>query len=88
MPAKSEFDPKGLIYDSYEIEGITIEECRSIFVDWAISLADGAVAKEHLAALVAQYGDRDHPMTSVLIEGLGDVAAKGRRGGRAGRMKG
>ncbi len=88
MPAKSEFDPKGLIHDSYHIEGITIEECRSIFVDWAISLADGAVAKEHLAALVAEYGHRDHPMTSVLVEGLGDVTAKGRRGGRAGRMKG
>jgi hypothetical protein len=35
-------DPKGLIRESYRIEGITAGECRSILVDWALSLPGGA----------------------------------------------
>jgi hypothetical protein len=31
-------DPKGLIRESFRIEGITGAECRSIFVDWALSV--------------------------------------------------
>ena len=31
-------DPKGLIAESYRIEGISAEQCRSIFVDWALSM--------------------------------------------------
>ena len=31
-------DPKALIRESYAIDGITIEECRSIFLDWALSI--------------------------------------------------
>ena len=31
-------DPKGLIRESYRIEGITPGECRSVFMDWALSL--------------------------------------------------
>ena len=34
-------DPKGLIREAYRIEGITLGECRSIFLDWALSLPDG-----------------------------------------------
>jgi len=37
-------DPKGLIRESYRIEGIGMAECRSIFLDWALSLPDGADA--------------------------------------------
>ena len=33
-------DPKGLIRESYRIEGITEGECRSVFLDWALSLPD------------------------------------------------
>ena len=33
-----EIDWKGLIRESYRIEGIEPEECRSIFLDWAISV--------------------------------------------------
>ena len=28
-------DPKGLVRESYAIEGISAGECRSIFIDWA-----------------------------------------------------
>jgi hypothetical protein len=36
-----EADPKGLIRESYAIEGISDAECRSIFMDWAMSLPAG-----------------------------------------------
>ena len=31
-------DHKGLIREAYRIDGITLPECRSIFLDWALSL--------------------------------------------------
>jgi hypothetical protein len=31
-------DPKGLIFEAFRIDGITDAECRSIFVDWALSV--------------------------------------------------
>ena len=40
-----EADPKGLIRESYAIEGISDAECRSIFMDWAMSLPVGMAPK-------------------------------------------
>ena len=37
----AEADPKGLVRESYNIDGITLGECRSIFLDWALSLISG-----------------------------------------------
>ena len=34
-------DPKGLVRESYAIDGITAPECRSVFLDWALSLKAG-----------------------------------------------
>ena len=34
----AQIDPKNLIADSYKIDGITLSECRSIFLDWALSI--------------------------------------------------
>jgi len=35
---KGDFDdPKALIREAYNIEAITRSECRSIFLDWALS---------------------------------------------------
>ena len=81
-------DPKGLIRESFRIEGITAGECRSIFLDWALSLAPDVAQAEAMRALLATYGaDPAHPMAQVLTEGL-TRAAPGprRRGGRAGRL--
>lgn len=80
-------DPKGLVRESYRIEGITAGECRSIFVDWALSLPTGQPVPEALALLIATYGPANpgHPMTAVLEAGLSAPAAPRRRGGRAGR---
>jgi hypothetical protein len=79
-------DPKGLIRESFAIEGITAAECRSIFVDWALSLPEGTDVPAAAALLMAHYAVQDHPMTGTLREGLAPAAAPIRRGGRAGRM--
>lgn len=81
-------DPKGLIRESYRIEGISKPECRSIFLDWALSLRDGLDQKEAISAVLEHYGAEapDHPMTQVLREGLEAPTGKGRRGGRAARL--
>ncbi len=76
-------DPKGLIYESYRIDGITPEECRSIFLDWALSLPLERNTSATIKGLLAQYHDDQpgHPMTQVLKEGLTTMAAPRRRGG-------
>lgn len=84
--AMSDPDPKGLIRESYRIEGITEPECRSIFLDWALSVTSSD-PRDEIRALLEIYGARaDHPMTGVLTEGLSQAARTGRRGGRAGRV--
>ena len=87
---KTEADPKGLVRESYAIEGITHWECRSIFVDWALSLPVGADTSAAINVLLEQYAKDapDHPMSVVLTEGLGAAAAPKRRGGRLGRQAG
>lgn len=81
-------DPKGLIRESYAIEGITLGECRSIFIDWALSLAAGAEVPAAITTLLAQYATTapDHPMSVTLRAGLEPGAPPRRRGGRAARV--
>jgi hypothetical protein len=80
-------DPKGLIHDSYRIDGITAPECRSIFLDWAISVPEGVEAGTAARSLLDIYAadHPDHPMTQVLEEALLAPAATGRRGGARAR---
>ena len=83
----AEADPKGLVRESYLIEGITPGECRSIFLDWALSLPVGQSVDAALRAVIAHYGAAvDHPMTKVLHDGLGHAEAPRRKGGRAARV--
>ncbi len=82
-------DPKGLIRESYRIDGITPGECRSVFMDWALSLPVGAIVKNALTDLIAVYADAEpgHPMSAVLHEGLTMPEGEARRrGGRAARL--
>lgn len=76
-------DPKGLIFEAYRIDGITEGECRSIFLDWALSLPMDADTAPLLATLIERYGTEapDHPMTRVMQEGLDKAQAPKRRGG-------
>ena len=82
-------DPKGLIRESYRIEGITEGECRSIFLDWAVQVPVGAVTADYIQACLDHYaGDApDHPMTTTLRAGLAPSPGARRRGGRAARVK-
>lgn len=84
----TEADHKGLVRESYAIEGITMAECRSIFIDWALSVPVGLDSMDCLRSLLAHYGpdNAGHPMTSVLTDALMAPAAPKRRGGRAGRF--
>lgn len=83
-------DPKGLIYEAYRIDGISAAECRSIFLDWALSLPIETDTKVTITGLIAQYSNSnasDHPMTAVLTEGLSAMAAPKRRGGWRSRSR-
>lgn len=76
-------DPKGLIGEAYRIEGITKAECRSIFLDWALSLPGDGDRRTELEALLARHGPDhpEHPMTAVMTEGLARADKPRRRGG-------
>lgn len=84
----AEADPKGLVRESYLIEGITPGECRSIFVDWALSIPVGRSVPDAVRVLIATYVTEapDHPMSAVLQEALTAPDVPRRRGGRIGRQ--
>lgn len=89
MKGDPQLDPKGLIREAYRIEGITPSQCRSIFLDWALSLPDATVSGDALRVLLAQYGDAapEHPMTAVMRDGLTTMIAPRRRGGWRSRLR-
>ncbi len=86
---KDHLDPKGLIRESYRIEGISAPECRSIFLDWVLGVAQTADMHEQINELLAIYAPTalDHPMTAVLKDGLAPSATSIRRGGRKARLE-
>lgn len=76
-------DPKALIRESYRIEGITEPECRTIFLDWALSLPSDIDTIDAIKVLGDVYGSQapDHPMTAILKDGEQQLKPRGRRGG-------
>lgn len=84
--SRDPLDPRGLIRESYAIEDIGPEDCRSIFLDWALGAKEGDDGKA-AAALLARYGAEHprHPMTAILRQAAEAEAAPRRRGGRRGR---
>jgi len=79
------YDPRGLIREAYRIDGISQEEVRSIFLDWALSRPDSPGVQEQIAALIAAYAATapDHPMSETLRAGLeAGSGPPARRGGR------
>ena len=85
-----DIDPRGLIYESYRIDGISGAQCRSIFLDWAMGVPVGTEARELVRTLLEHYEKKapDHPMTKVLRDGLGTAPKAVRRGGRQSRREG
>ncbi|WP_224823601.1 hypothetical protein [Cognatishimia sp. MH4019] len=84
----SMIDRKNLLADSYAIDGISAPECRSIFLDWALSLPAGVDPKAAIDVALGAYEAAypEHPMTVTLREGLLEARAPKRRGGRAARV--
>ncbi|MEM7519834.1 MAG: hypothetical protein AAF307_02250 [Pseudomonadota bacterium] len=82
-------DPKGLIFESYRIEGILKADCRTIFLDWALSLPIEQDTGAAIGTLLKSHGAQmpEHPMTQVLKEGLATMAAPRRRGGANSRRR-
>ena len=83
-------DPKGLIRESFRMDGIDASQCRSIFLDWAISVPMGQDPSIWIKALLDEYGNQnfDHPMTGVLRDALAPPTKTGRRGGAGARRRG
>jgi hypothetical protein len=79
----SEIDPKNLIAESYQIEGITSSECRSIFLDWALSIPLENDSALLISKLLTYYQEEseDHPMTLLLSSSL-ELKRENRRTGR------
>lgn len=82
-------DHKGLIREAYRIEGITAGECRSIFLDWALSLPQEVDQRQAITALLKRYrlDHQEHPMTQVLTDGLTVLEQPRRRGGWRSRSR-
>ncbi|SFR03969.1 hypothetical protein [Poseidonocella sedimentorum] len=80
-------DPKGLIREAYRIEGISASDCRTIFLDWALSHRESGDQAAAIARLHARKAAEapDHPMTAVLSEARLSSPTPSRRGGWRGR---
>ena len=87
--APDPLDPRGLIRESYRMEGVGEAECRSIFLDWAISTPFGPDGQGPAirALLLRHSGHPGHPMSRVLRDGLDAPARTGRRGGWRARRR-
>ncbi|MEP1328746.1 MULTISPECIES: hypothetical protein [Rhodobacterales] len=83
MQTLNELDHKNLIREAYRIEGITDSQCRSIFLDWALSLPVDQDNRQAIEQIMLHYGGEPegHPMTEVLRQGLAEMAKPRRRGG-------
>ncbi|QDL92248.1 hypothetical protein FDP22_10945 [Paroceanicella profunda] len=83
MPDKhtSPEDPRGLIAESYRMEGIAAQDCRSIYFDWALGMPEGTDLAEMTRRLHARFAPAapDHPMSAVLAEGAERTAARPER---------
>ncbi len=82
------YDPRGLIREAYRIDGVSLEEVRMIFLDWAMTRPDTPSVKDQIRTLLAAYGKDmpGHPMSRTLREGLTAAPTIRRRGGRKGRL--
>lgn len=84
---KDPLDPRELIAEAFRMEGLGSEECRSIFLDWALGLPEEAEPRAMIAELIERHQSAppDHPMLAVLREGLDRSARRRPSRGRGDR---
>lgn len=82
-------DPRGLIRESFNIEGISEKDCRTIFLDWALGVPEDSDIRSLLSELAAHYGPLhpSHPMVAILQEGLAGADAGRARPRRRARRR-
>lgn len=82
LQSLTEADPKGLIQEAYRIDGIDVADCRTIFLDWALSIPEGMEPALALRCLFEEFcvDWPDHPMTGIIQEGLAATPLRRRRG--------
>ena len=83
-------DPRGLIFEAYRMSGLSLEDCRTIFLDWALGMQDVSEYSAALSAFHSAYCLKypGHPMTSVIEEGMREaVSPAGKRGRHSRRQK-
>lgn len=87
---QKELDPKGVIRESFRIEGLSASEARSIFLGWVLDLPDGVDVPSSALTMLDRYSGepQGHPMVAVLIEATQPVAKRNRRGGWRARRDG
>ncbi len=81
-------DPRGVIFEAYNIDGIPTPECRSIFLDWALEPRNPSEMRAAATRLLQRFSPNHptHPMTGILQESLIDLTTTPkRRGGRKAR---
>jgi hypothetical protein len=72
-------DPRNLIGDALIMEGLTVEENRSIFFDWAFGLKQPETAPASARALLDVYRTEEtaaHPMVLLLEQAANGPATK------------
>ena len=76
-------DPKALIREAYNIQDISAAECRSIFLDWALTIPSHGDILDIVQQLLDKYEtySQTHPMTQTLRLGLQMAEPPRRRGG-------
>ncbi|MCY4463515.1 MAG: hypothetical protein OXC26_24445 [Albidovulum sp.] len=77
-------DARGLIREAFRMDGLTDENCRSIFFDWALGLPDEVEVSKQADKLYGKYSEEypDHPMTRLLAEAKESSVSHGRKRGR------
>ena len=88
-PGGSASDPRNLIGDALGMEGLSVEQHRSIFLDWAFGLERPEDAPAMAADLLARWRDEapeGHPMIALLEEAAAGPATRRGRTGRRRRL--
>jgi len=73
MKQTSEWDKRGLISEALAMEGLSLEENRSIFFDWAFGLPEperAAEAAQNLLDLHRNEENAKHPIIALLQDAV------------------